>query len=116
MFFEIKSNRSMTVFKCKSDKAPALYVASLSLWGSVMLHSEDGESFSVVCEPGLGNTNILSFRGLTGIRGKLFASPAGTIPEEIMDRNLASDTAVLRQMFRQILSLIARLRAPPAPA
>jgi len=27
-----------------------------------------------------------------------------------------AEVAVSRQMFRQILSLIARLRAPPAPA
>ena len=27
-----------------------------------------------------------------------------------------AEAAVLRQMFREILSLIARLRAPPAPA
>lgn len=86
--------RSMVVFKGKSDKEPALYVATLSPWGSLFLRSEDGEHFAVVSEPGLGNSEILSFRGLTVHAGKLFASPAGTTNDDFMDRNFSPEATI----------------------
>ena len=34
--------RGMTVFQGRSDKRPALYVSTISNWGSLLLRSEDG--------------------------------------------------------------------------
>lgn len=86
--------RGMTVFKGKSDSEPVLYVTTLSPWGSLFLRSEDGEHFEVVSEPGLGNSEILSFRGLTIHQGKLFAAPAGTTNDDFMDRNFSPEVTI----------------------
>jgi hypothetical protein len=86
--------RSMTVFKGASDRKPCLYVSSLSIWGSVLLRSTDGVNFETISEPGFGNNTILSFRGLRGFRGKLFVSPAGTVTDQFLDRNLAPQTTI----------------------
>lgn len=86
--------RSMTVFQGASDPEPTLYVASLSLWGSVILRSLDGERFDVVCDPGFGNSSILSFRGLVGHAGRLFVSPAGTITDDTIDRNFPPQPSI----------------------
>lgn len=86
--------RAMTVFQGAADAEPALYVATMSLWGALILRSADGERFEPVCAPGLGNNTILSFRGLVGYRGRLFVAPAGTITEEILDRNFAPEASL----------------------
>jgi hypothetical protein len=86
--------RSMTLFQGKSDPEPAIYTSSLSLWGSVILRSSDGQTFEEVCDPGFGNDTILSFRGLRGFRGRLFASPAGTIDGGWLDRNNAPEAVI----------------------
>ena len=86
--------RSMYVFKGKSDKVPALYATTMSRPGGVILRSEDGFNFTQVGEIGLGNRNVYSFRGLTALGKWLFASPAGTVSDEWLDRNLAPESKV----------------------
>ena len=87
--------RSMAVFQGASDAAPCLYVGTMSLWGGQVLRSEDGKTFAPVMAPGNGDDTVMSFRGLTALGGRLFASPAGTITEERIDRNLAPQALVL---------------------
>ncbi len=73
--------RGMTVFQGRSDPVPALYVASMSTvlraTAAHILRSYDGENFTVVSEPGLGNPRISTFRSLNVFDGHLFAPPAG---------------------------------------
>lgn len=73
--------RGMTVFQGESDEQPALYVGAIStvLRGKAahLLRSEDGESFQVVGEPGLGNPNVSALRAMTGFDGHLYVPPAG---------------------------------------
>jgi hypothetical protein len=86
--------RSMCVFQGIADSAPALYVTTMSRTGSVFLRSEDGSRFEQVGEPGLGNRDVYSYRGLTSFNGRLFASPAGTLTDTYFDRNLAPEALV----------------------
>lgn len=86
--------RSMIVFQGKSDAAPCLYTTTMSRWGGRLLRSEDGEAFSQVGDAGLGDDEILSFRGLTEFDGKLFAAQVGHITDDAMDRNLAKSATV----------------------
>lgn len=86
--------RSMVVYQGKSDKKPCLYTTSLSVLGGRILRSEDGKTFEPVGEPGLGNTEILSFRSLTVINGKLFTLPVGSIDDTEMDRNIADEAMI----------------------
>jgi hypothetical protein len=86
--------RSMCVFQGKSDDAPALYVSTMSRSGASILRSADGETFEPVGEPGLGDPDIYSFRGLVSFGGRLFASAAGTITDEFLDRNIGRDAMV----------------------
>lgn len=86
--------RAMVVFQGRSDPHPCLYTTTLSPWGGLVLRSEDGVHFEPVGEPGLGNSEILSFRGLCAFGDKLFASPAGTSTDTYMDRNFAPETNV----------------------
>jgi len=79
--------RSMCVFQGKSDDAPALYVSTMSRSGASILRSADGETFEIVSEPGLGDPDIYSFRGLVALDGRIFASAAGLITDEYLDRN-----------------------------
>ena len=73
--------RGMTVFEGRSDRAPALYVGSIStvLRGTAarLLRSEDGATFSPVGEPGLGNSRVSTLRAMTGFDGHLYVPPAG---------------------------------------
>ena len=73
--------RGMAVFQGRSDSEPALYVSTMStvLRGTAahILRSEDGEHFTPVSEPGLGNPNISTFRSLVAFDGHLFAPPTG---------------------------------------
>ncbi len=86
--------RSMYVFKGRSDRHPALYATTMSRPGGVILRCEDGVSFAQVGEVGLGDRNIYSFRGLTGLGTRLFTAPAGTVTDEWLDRNLAPEAKV----------------------
>lgn len=86
--------RSMAVFQGKSDPTPCLYVGTMSIWGGLILRSSDGQSFEPVTKPGIADNTVMSFRGLTPFKGRLFASPAGTITEERIDRNLAPKAVV----------------------
>jgi len=81
--------RSMAVFQGASDPAPCLYAGTMSLWGGQILRSEDGHHFEPATTPGLGEDSILSFRGLTAFKGKLFTAPAGTVSDTFNDLNLA---------------------------
>jgi nucleoside-diphosphate-sugar epimerase len=73
--------RGMTVFQGRSDPEPALYVSCMStvLRGTAarILRSVDGERFSPVSEPGLGNPNISTFRSLIAFDNHLFVPPTG---------------------------------------
>jgi hypothetical protein len=80
--------RSMCVFQGKSDRTPALYLSTISRTGAIILRSTDGEAFEPVSEPGLGDPSVYSFRGLVEFNGWLFASPAGTVTNTYLDRNL----------------------------
>jgi Transposase DDE domain group 1 len=53
---------------------------------------------------------------LTGLREKLVKIGAKVVSHGRYVTFQLADVAVLRQMFADILLLIARLRAPPAPA
>lgn len=81
--------RSMCVFQGSSDAEPALYVGAMCRTGGLLLRSIDGENFCPVGEPGLGNSDVYSLRGLTSLGGRLFAAPAGTVTDEYLDRNVA---------------------------
>jgi hypothetical protein len=86
--------RGMVVFQGKSDKAPVLYVGTISHWGAQILRSEDGINFEAVSEPGLGNPDMLSFRNLVDFNGKLFAAHTGSITGEVLDRNFSDTTTI----------------------
>ncbi|QIB35183.1 hypothetical protein [Ancylobacter pratisalsi] len=86
--------RSMCVFKGRTDAEPALYVSCMSRFGGQILRSEDGVTFEPVGEPGFGNPDIYSFRGLTVLGDRLFTAPAGTTTDEWLDRNLAPEVRV----------------------
>ena len=86
--------RSMCVFQGKSDPHPCLYAGTMSIWGGVILRSEDGFRFKPVTAPGIEDDRVLSFRGLCALDGKLYTAPAGTITEAHIDRNLAPECLV----------------------
>ena len=81
--------RGMVVFQGKSDAAPALYVGTISHWGAQILRSEDGINFEAVSEPGLGDPDMLSFRNLVVLDGKLFVGHTGSLSGEVLDRNFS---------------------------
>lgn len=86
--------RSMCTFMGRSDTEAALYVSTMSRRGGIILRSQDGTSFTQVGAVGLGNLDVYSLRGLTGLGGRLFASAAGTVTNDWIDRNLAPDVKV----------------------
>jgi hypothetical protein len=55
-------------------------------------------------------------RSLTSLREKLIKIGAKVVSHGRYVNFQMAEVAVSRQMFADILSLIARLRAPPAPA
>ncbi|MBL4810870.1 MAG: hypothetical protein JKX69_00590 [Rhodobacteraceae bacterium] len=85
---------SMAVFAGKSDAKPCLYAATLSEWGALVLRSEDGRGFKPVCEPGMGNDEILAFGALTAFNKKLFIATASVVTEEGNDLNEAAEAAI----------------------
>lgn len=86
--------RDMVVFQGKSDLAPCLYCATLSIGGGLILRSEDGLDFAPVSSPGIDDDTQMGFLGLTAHAGKLFAAPTGTITAEGIDRNIAPQAMV----------------------
>ena len=86
--------RSMAIFQGKSDPKPCLYAGVMSLWGGLILRSEDGRTFEPVAENGIDDDTALSFRGLTGLNGWLFTSPAGTVNEAGSDLNIAPSASI----------------------
>jgi hypothetical protein len=86
--------RSMCVFQGRSDSELTFYATTMSRTGTIFLRSEDGSTFEQVSEPGLGNPDIYSYRGLTAFNGWLFASPTGTVTDTYLDRNLAPEPLV----------------------
>jgi hypothetical protein len=86
--------RKMIVFQGTSEAAPALYVTTISILGSLLLRSHDGEHFVPVSQPSLEKSNTWSFRALVQFHGRLFTSPAGRMRGDFIERN-ASDTPVI---------------------
>jgi hypothetical protein len=80
--------RSMCVFQGRTDDAPALYASTMSRTGALILRSADGETFEITSEPGFGDPDIYSLRGLAAVNGRIFASSAGVITNEYLDRNV----------------------------
>lgn len=84
--------RAMAVFQGRQDPHPCLYVAAICHWGAEILRSEDGERFTPITDPGLGNRELLSFRVMLAHAGRLFVAPTGHIDESgRMDRNFSGD-------------------------
>lgn len=79
--------RALTVTQAEMDPHPCLYAATVSHWGGQILRSTDGLRFDPVCPPGMGDTSVLSFRGLLGHAGKLFIATAGSVRADGIDRN-----------------------------
>jgi hypothetical protein len=86
--------RSMCIFQGASDPEPALYVSTMSRTGGLILRSIDGKTFQQVGSDGLFNKDIYSFRGLTGLKGRLFVSSVGTVTDQHLDRNIAPEARV----------------------
>lgn len=76
--------RNMSVFQGKSDSRPVIYtIPSCNRYhglGPVLLRSEDGLNFEVASEHGLGigDPNVITFRGNLPFKGRLFISPSGS--------------------------------------
>ncbi len=75
--------RNMAVFQGKSDSRPAIYTipsCNSRGIGPVLLRCTDGRHFEVASEQGLGlgNPNVLSYRGAVPFKGRLFITPAGS--------------------------------------
>lgn len=73
--------RAMVEFQGRSDRKPALYVATWSPArgpGPIVLRSTDGRHFKQVAEPGLLDLPITTIRTLVPFKGKLFTAPTGT--------------------------------------
>ncbi len=86
--------RCMTVLRKPGEDSTVLCVSTMSHWGSRLMVSEDGEHFTEISEPGLGNPDILSFRCVVPFQDKLFIAPVGSVKGEVLERNL-SDIATL---------------------
>jgi hypothetical protein len=86
--------RSMCVFQGKTDDEPALYVSTMSRTGALILRSADGETFEAVSEPGLGDPDIYSFRGLVALGGRIFAIVAGEVTDEWLDRDIGREAKI----------------------
>jgi hypothetical protein len=88
--------RKLTVLQGPSDPAPALYLSAISIFGSLILRSDDGARFMPVPQPDLDRKAVWSYRALAPFKGRLHASPAGRIQGALIDRNAAA-TPVLFQ-------------------
>jgi hypothetical protein len=86
--------RGMVVFRGVSDPEPALYVGTVSHWGARILRSADGLRFEPVCDPGLGDPNVLSFRSMVEFEGRLFVTPTGSVSGDVLDRNFGENTTM----------------------
>lgn len=86
--------RCITPVRKKGRDTPVLIASTMSHWGSTLMCSEDGQEFTAISEPGLGDSTILSFRCVVPFGDKLFISPVGNVKEDVLERNL-SDIAKL---------------------
>jgi hypothetical protein len=86
--------RSMCVFQGKTDDAPALYASTMSRTGGLILRSAEGETFEPVSEPGFGDPDIYSFRGLVALGDRIFAGAAGLITDEYLDRDIGREAKI----------------------
>ena len=91
--------RAMVIFQGPKDKKPCLYIPT---WGShqtpkaVMLRTEDGITFDIVSQPGLGFPDPYqprAVRGLVEFNGRLFGSPA--VGAQRMKPNSAGSLMIL---------------------
>ncbi len=87
--------RSFAVFQGASDPHPCLYAGVMSIFGGIILRSENGIDFEPVVTDGLHDDTILSFRGLTPFNGWMFTTPAGTTSPERADLNFPPETEVM---------------------
>ncbi len=86
--------RSMCVFQGATDDAPALYISTMSRTGGLILRSADGQTFESVSAPGFGDPDIYSFRGLVAFGDRIFASAAGVITDEFLDRHIGREAKI----------------------
>jgi hypothetical protein len=82
---------SFAVFQGRSDKAPCLYAATMSLRGARLLRSENGKTFQPVSSPGLGDDRVFALGSLTVWNGRLYALPVGMTTDEALDRTYPPD-------------------------
>lgn len=73
--------RGMAVFTAAGEAHEALYVSTVSSDsrgpGAHVLRSDDGGTFVPVCEPGLGERAVSTFRSLVVFRDHLCVTPSG---------------------------------------
>jgi hypothetical protein len=74
--------RCMAVVQGKSDPAPALYISTASSssrgWGAHILRYTPETGVTQISPPGLGNSQVSTFRTLVEFRNRLYTSPAGS--------------------------------------
>jgi hypothetical protein len=74
------SYRGMAVSKGSNGMDDAMYVATWSTskgQGPLILRSADGEHFTPMTTPGLGDPTVSAFRSLASFGDRLFAAPSG---------------------------------------
>ena len=74
--------RCMAVVQGKSDRTPALYIATAASSsrgvGAHILRYTPQSGVTVVSRPGFGNPEVTTFRTLVGFRSRLYTAPAGS--------------------------------------
>ncbi len=74
--------RCIAVVQGKSDRAPALYIATAASssrgLGAHILRYTPQSGVTVVSQPGFGNAQVSTFRSLVSFRNRLYTSPAGS--------------------------------------
>lgn len=90
--------RKMVVFQRPHDPAPALYVSTVSIIGSLILRSEDGERFVPVSTSGLSGLKAWSYRTLLPFNGRLYTSPVGRMSGELIERNTTESPMVFENV------------------
>lgn len=73
--------RGMTIHRAPNDPEPAIYIPTWSPRlgpGPVLLRSYDGNEFTQISQPGLGDPTVTTIRSVVSFRDKLFISPTGT--------------------------------------
>jgi hypothetical protein len=74
--------RNMTAVRAPGDSEACLYVATASSSsrgrGAHVLRYSPGHGVEPVTEPGLGDSNVTTFRALTAVENRLYCAPAGS--------------------------------------